>query len=309
MDTKFLKRYIEECPLTDFTDNGNVNERLLQLDEYLEKFTSYLYNNEPKLTQHFWEEYFASSQVLILQNSAFLRHALLFFDVVVGCFNFITPKYINGRKASKTAEMLSVQLQNTFSLYKSLLTLAMNGCFHSVISEYRTLYESFVITKYLLLHPDLIPIYKEHSEFLVLHINKMANNNTPEQEKKYDDFINKYGKDFADNLGWTKSVITEPKDRKLITLVNECQLEPFFGPLYKVACNYVHPSSLASTSRISPDFIKPFLQVPMHIICYEICDYIIECKVVKKEAVIIKNMIEFLFDDITKDFSNVKQII
>lgn len=47
----------------------------------------------------------------------------------------------------------------------------------------------------------------------------------------------------------------------------------------------------------------------MHIICYEICDYIIECKVVKKEAVIIKNMIEFLFDDITKDFSNVKQII
>ena len=41
-------------------------------------------------------------------------------------------------------------------------------------------------------------------------------------------FANK--KDFADNLGWTKSVITEPKDRKLITLVNECQLEPFFGP-------------------------------------------------------------------------------
>ena len=36
MDKKFLKRYIEECPLTDFTDNGNVNERLLQLDEYLE---------------------------------------------------------------------------------------------------------------------------------------------------------------------------------------------------------------------------------------------------------------------------------
>ena len=59
MDKKFLKRYIEECPLTDFTDNGNVNERLLQLDEYLEKFTSYLYNNEPKfmlspLSRHFF---------------------------------------------------------------------------------------------------------------------------------------------------------------------------------------------------------------------------------------------------------------
>lgn len=71
----------------------------------------------------------------------------------------------------------------------------------------------------------------------------------------------------------------------------------------------MHPSSLASTSRISPDFIKPFLQVPMHIICYEICDYIIECKIVKKEAVIIKNMIEFLFDDITKDFKDMTKII
>lgn len=309
MDKKFLKRYIEECPLTDFTDNGNVNERLLQLDEYLEKFTSYIYNNEYQLTQHFWQDSFASSQVLILQNSLFLRRSLIFLDVTVGCYNFISPKYIKKRKASKTAEMLSVQLQNTFSLYKSLLTLAMNGCFHSVISEYRTLYESFVITKYLLIHPDLISIYKEHSDLLFLHINKIANKNTPEQDKKYDDFINKYGKDFADNLGWTKSVITEPKDRKLITLVNECQLEAFFEPLYKVACNYVHPSSLASTTRISPDFIKPFLQVPMHIICYEMCDYIIECKVVKKEAVIIKNIIEKIFDDITKDFINVRQII
>lgn len=219
-----------------------------------------------------------------------------FFDVVVGCINFITPKYINGRKASKKAEMISVQLQNTFSLYKSLLTLAMNGCFHSVISEYRTLYESFVITKYLLLHPVLIPIYKEHSEFLVLHINKMANNNTPEQEKKYDDFINEYGKDFADNLGWTKSVITEPKDRKLITLVNECQLEPFFGPLYKVACNYVHPSSLASTSRISPDFVKPFLQVSKHNICYEICDYIIECKPYARRYNFLKDILTDFFN-------------
>lgn len=309
MDKKFLKRFIEECPLTNFSETGNLKERQLQLDEYLENFTSYLYNNETKLTQHFWEEYFASSQVLILQQSQFLRRALIFFDVAVGCFNFITPKYINNRKASKTAEMLSVQLQNTFRLYKSLLILAMNGCFHSVISEYRTLYESFVITRYLLLHPELIPIYKEHSDFLVLHINKISNNNTPEQEKKYDEFINKYGKDFADNLGWTKSVIIEPKERKLITLVNECQIEPLFGPLYKVACNYVHPSSLASTSRISPDFIKPFLQVPLHIIAAELCDYIIECKVVKKEAVIIKNMIDFLLNDIAKDFNNIQQII
>ena len=309
MDKKFLKQFIEDCPLTDFTETGNATERQLQLDEYLENFTKYLYNNELQLTQHFWEENFAKSEVVILQHSQFLRRCLIFLDVVVGCFNFISQKYIKKRKASPTAEMISVQLQNTFSLFKSLLILSINGCFHSVLGEYRTMYESFVITKYLLLHPELIPVYKDHSNFLVLHINKISNNNTPEQEKEYDDFINKYGADFATNFGWTQSVITNPKKRILKTLANDCQIEPFFEPMYKVSCNYAHASSLASTSKISPDFVKPFLQVCLYIIDYEMEDFIKECKLVKKESVIIRNMIYFVFYDIIKDFGNIKQLI
>ena len=45
MDQKFLKRLISECPLTDFSQNENVTERELQLDKYLEQFTSFLYAN------------------------------------------------------------------------------------------------------------------------------------------------------------------------------------------------------------------------------------------------------------------------
>ena len=153
MDKKILKQFIKDCPQTNFTETGNATERHLQLDEYLEKFTKNLYNNEFQLTQQYWEEYFAKSEVVILQQSPFLRRCLIFFDVVVGCFNYISQKYIKKRKASPTTEMLSVQLQNTFSLFKSLLILSINGCFHSVLGEYRTMYESFVITKYLLLHP------------------------------------------------------------------------------------------------------------------------------------------------------------
>ena len=43
MDQKFLKRLISECPLTDFSQNGNVTERELQLDKYLEQFITFLY--------------------------------------------------------------------------------------------------------------------------------------------------------------------------------------------------------------------------------------------------------------------------
>ena len=303
MDKKYIKRFIENCPLNNFTEDENAVERHKQFDDYLNKATEFININEAQLAQEFWEENFVKSQVLILQNSPFLRRCLVFLDVVVGCLNFITSKYINKRKATECAEMLSVQLKNSISLYKTIMTLAMNGHFHSVLSEYRTMYESFVITKYLLLHPELIHVYKEHSQFLALNINKIANNNTPEQDLKYNAFINKYGKDFAENLGWTKSVITNPKNRKLVTLANECQIESFFAPMYKVSCNYVHPSSLASTSIISPDFVQPFLNVCLYIIDYEIIDFLRECKVVKKDGILIRNLIDFLFTDIRNDFS------
>ena len=308
MDKKYIKRFIEDCPLTNFSDEGNVQEREVKLSEYLDKATEYININEEQLASAFWEENFVKSQVVILKNSPFLRRCLVFLDVVLGCFNYLITKYIKQRKATESAEMLSVQIKNSVSLYKAIMTLAMNGCFHSVLSEYRTMYESFVITKYLLLHPELIQVYKEHSEFLVLQINKIGNNNTQEQDLKYDSFINKYGKDFADNLGWTKSIIKNPKERKLITLANECQIENFFSPMYRISCNFVHPSSFASTSIVNPDFVQSFLNACLYIIEYELVDFIRECNVVKKDGVLIKNLIDFMFKDIQKDFGKNKRI-
>ena len=46
----------------------------------------------------------------------------------------------------------------------------MNGCFNSVTVEYRSLYESFVIGQYLVQNPDLVPVYKDHLQFLRYHI-------------------------------------------------------------------------------------------------------------------------------------------
>lgn len=72
MDQKFLNRLISECPLTDFSENGNVTERELQLDKYLEQFTSFLYANENLLIRNFWQDYIASSEIGLLQNSGII---------------------------------------------------------------------------------------------------------------------------------------------------------------------------------------------------------------------------------------------
>ena len=111
----------------------------------------------------------------------------------------------------------------------------MNGCFNSVIVEYRSLYESFVIGQYLVQNPDLVPVYKDHLQFLKYHLTQLVGNSKPEWDKIHDDYLNKYGQEFAENYGWTKSKIPNKKDRKIGTLVKACNLEKSFTILYKFA--------------------------------------------------------------------------
>ena len=138
MDKRYIKRFIENCPLTNFSEEGNVHERQLQLDKYLEQFTDFLYSNENQLIQHFWQEYVASSEVALLQNSEMLRKCFIFLDCAVAIYNYAARKS-KGKKNSQIAEHISVRLQNDLNQYKSILLLAMNGCFNSVIVEYRLL--------------------------------------------------------------------------------------------------------------------------------------------------------------------------
>ena len=105
MDQKFLKRLISECPLTDFSENGNVTERGSQLDKYLEQFTDFLYSNENQLIQHFWQDYIASSEIGLLQNSKMLRRCFIFLDCAVAIYNYTAKK----AKVKRT-----LKLQNMF---------------------------------------------------------------------------------------------------------------------------------------------------------------------------------------------------
>ena len=110
MDQKFLKRLISECPLTDFSQNGNVTERELQLNKYLEQFTNFLYSNENLLIRNFWQEYIATSEVALLQNSEMLRRCFIFLDCAVAIYNY-TARKSKGKKNSQIAEHVSVHFK------------------------------------------------------------------------------------------------------------------------------------------------------------------------------------------------------
>lgn len=305
MDQKFLKHLIEKCPLNNFTEDETSAKRHQILDDYMEHFTDFLYKNENQLTEHFWTDYIASSEVALLQNSKMLRRCFIFLDCAAAIYNY-TARKSKGKKNSQIAEHVSVQLQNDLNQYKSILLLAMNGCFNSVIVEYRSLYESFVIGQYLVQNPDLVPVYKDHLQFLSYHLTQLVGNSTPEWDKIHDDYLNKYGQEFAENYGWTKSKILNKKDRKIGTLAKECNLENSFTVLYKYSTSYVHSSAFSVSTRTDLSQIKVFFHAAMHFIESEITDYLRESKLPAKDAVIMRNILVFLYQDFEKLDKNLK---
>mgnify|MGYP006916301809 CR=1 FL=1 len=112
--------------------------------------------------------------------------------------------------------------------------------------------------------------------------------------------MNKYSQEFAENYGWTKSKIQNKKDRKIGTLVKACNLEKSFTILYKFACSYVHSSAFSVSTRTDLGQIKVFFQAAMHFIESEIADYMRESKLPKKDAVIMRNILVFLYQDFEK---------
>lgn len=296
MDQKFLNRLISECPLTDFSKNGDVAEKQQQFDEYLGKFTSFLYSNENQLIEHFWSEYIALSEVATLQSSKLLRRYFMFLDCATAVYNYVAEKS-KLKSVSKLAEHISIQLQNDLRQFKGILLLAINGCLNSVITEYRTMYESFVIGQYLVLHLDLVSIYKEHSQFLRYHLTRLVGNSNPELDKVYEEYIEKYGKEFTENYGWTKDVIQKRNDRIIRTLVKECELDASLVTLYKYSCRYVHSSAFSVSTRPNLNSIKVFFQATMYFIHKEIFTYMQEIGLPEKEIIILDNMLTLLYDD------------
>ena len=296
MDQKFLKRLIAECPLNNFTEDENSVERHKILDEYLEKFTDFLYKNENQLIEHLWNDYIASSETSLLQSSVMLRRCFLFLDCAAAIYNY-TARKSRTKNNSELAEHVSIQLQNDLNQYKSILLLAMNGCFNSVIVEYRSLYESFVIGQYLVKNPDLVPIYKEYMQFQRYHLTQLVGSSKPEWDKIHDEYIKKYGTDFAKDYGWTKSKIPNKNDRKIGTLVKECDLDDSLTVLYKFACSYVHSSAFSVSTRTDLNQIKVFFSNSMFFIESEINDYMRESKLPTKDAIIMRNILIFLYQD------------
>lgn len=81
---------------------------------------------------------------------------------------------------------------------------------------------------------------------------------------------------------------------------------PFYTSLYKYSSSYVHSSAFSVSTRPDLSQIKIFFQAAMHFIESEINDYLRESKLPAKDAVIMRNILVFLYQDFEKLDKNLK---
>ena len=80
-------------------------------------------------------------------------------------------------------------------------------------------------------------------------------------------------------------------------MAKECDLDDSFTVLYKFSSSYVHSSAFSVSTRTDLSQVKVFFEAAMHIIEAEITDYLRESKLPTRDAVIMRNILVFLYQD------------
>ena len=89
-------------------------------------------------------------------------------------------------------------------------------------------------------------------------------------------------------------------------MAKECNLENSFTVLYKYSSSHVHSSAFSVSTRTDLSQIKVFFHAAMHFIESEITDYLRESNLPAKDAVIMRNILVFLYQDFENLDNNLK---
>ena len=246
-----IERLVQKCPI-----NTNYEKCQKELNEYT---AQYIKENYPLMrpeTMFNILNGYKNNELLNLVNTP-LQAFVLYVELLRVFYFYIQEKYI--RKSNNNLEIAVIHEFLTYSLdlLNGINALLLGGNNNSVISVYRTFYETYIVFAYLQQHPELTDAFLDHAKIddclLRMEVTKINKTELPDDVSKlYDDLIAKYGEHFDDNYGWTSAVIKERGNRTLKTMFEESNLGENFNYYYKLACRYSHASSFSLSVR--PEF-------------------------------------------------------
>jgi len=136
-----------------------------------------------------------------------------------------------------------------------IATLLENGFPDGAQARWRTLYELYVYMMFIAEFGDEIYSDFEGIEryWLASYLRKKVESNIQidEIKKQYSFLLEKYGSDYASNLGWTKNILKNPKDRTIEKIaLSAKKLDSFYHLAYKVASENIHGNMFGNTYKL-----------------------------------------------------------
>ena len=289
-----IKEIIKNCKLTNFSDENKLRAFVA---DYLNSHCLPLYKCAGNLM-------FGKTEVEIeyVLKNPILQNFIFYIEQCKLIYKYIGEKYIIGRKNSDFSICVAQFITNSFYLLTSISTLLISNCNQSVITEYRTFYENFIILSFLRKYPELISAYNDHFQvcrcLLEMELSKLKGANAPNEIVNiYNKLIEKYGKDFKDDYGWTAQRIKDRNKRNLETMFFESELTDAFSLLYKEACKFTH--STAYSVQFKPDFkyISRFIYGSVELVKKEFEILFDEIALVTKDKSILRIFVILISDN------------
>ncbi|MBO4857464.1 MAG: hypothetical protein J5527_02995 [Treponema sp.] len=301
--TNGLKELIDSCSLTNFNDD---QEKII--NNYVATFiNTHQLPIKECATGMFLNK--NSIEFKNLENNPILQHYSFYIEQCKLLFKHIYNKHVREKKNSDFKTCLSYLVSNSFMILTSINTLLISGCYQSVMTEFRTLYENYIILSFLKKYPETIEPFNDHFFICSLSLEKelaklKGEDISDKHSQKIQKLKDKYDEHFDDDYGWTYKVIEKRKERNLETIFNESNLNKAFTLLYKESCKFTHSTSYSVLFK--PDFIyvKRFLYASIEILRNEF-DLIFEAvKMPNKDRMLLHSFMLYLTNSLLVEIEN-----
>lgn len=291
-----IKDIIKDCKLTNFSDSYE-NELRTYVAEYLNTHCLPMFKCAMNMLIGKTKE-----ETEYVGKNPILQNYIFYIQQCKLIYKYIGDKYIVSKKTSEATKCIAQFITNSFCLLTSISTLLISNCNQSVITEYRTFYENFIIVSFLKKYPDLVSVYNDHFQMcrcaLEKELAKLKNQNPSDEILTlYQSLEDKYGKEFKDDYGWTASKISDRKKRNLETMFSKSGLSVAFSLLYKEACKFTHAT--AYSVQFKPDFqyVSRFIYGTVKILKKEFEILFEELPMITKDKAVLRIFVILISDN------------
>ena len=237
-----IRKIVEEWTQDGFRmdRDGRINNP--DLEQYIDFHAQRLIRAAPNMRDELLK-YKIVHEYRHAETNEHVAHAAMFLDFVSACYNYIVQEYYDESDFHFCVMNL---LHHILQTYSAFFTEMLSGLQTASLTHLRTMYETYVIARYIMKYKELSRPFRDHSIIVQYRIAAEfdKNGDLGELQTRYDELIREYGKDFANKYGWTSGRIEQRNKRKLSTLANDVGLGGYRS-LYVLSSEMIHASSFS----------------------------------------------------------------